>query len=275
MRARSSWMAAPALPRSLVEPADRVIRAFRPMVRSSSTGGEPRAGSRSSVWTLIRIPPDSSVARLPPFSSAAIRPSQPPVRLRARSPEAPGPWRLRRKRCRFGRRLRRQAGELALRAGDGRVERRRRHRLAFQRVPRRPDLVADRLDELFRLGASGPDRLVAFPACAAALLVGRPQGIRRAGLGGPRPLERLAGLALGFADRASVSSKARWFSDSRDRASATIVRGEPEPLGDRECLAAARQPDRQPVRRRERLEVELDRGVRAPPVVWAYALSSA
>ena len=60
---------------------------------------------------------------------------------------------------------------------------------------------------------------------------------------------------------ASVASNDRCASVRRDRASSTIASGQPEPLGDRERLAAARQADRQAVGRRQRLEVELDRGV--------------
>ena len=60
---------------------------------------------------------------------------------------------------------------------------------------------------------------------------------------------------------ASVSSNACWPSVRRDRASATIGRGQAEAFGDREGLAAARQADPEVVRRRERLEVELDRRV--------------
>jgi hypothetical protein len=44
---------------------------------------------------------------------------------------------------------------------------------------------------------------------------------------------------------ASVASNVRCDSVSRERASSTIVVGQPEALGDRERLAAARQPDRE------------------------------
>ena len=60
---------------------------------------------------------------------------------------------------------------------------------------------------------------------------------------------------------ASVSSNACWPSLRRERASATIARGQPEPLGDGEGLAAAGQADPEVIGRRERLEVELDGGV--------------
>ena len=63
---------------------------------------------------------------------------------------------------------------------------------------------------------------------------------------------------------ASVASNERCDSDRRERASLTIASGQAQPLGDREGLAAARQPDRQPVGRRQRLEVELDRRVAGP-----------
>ena len=118
-----------------------------------------------------------------------------------------------------------------------------------------------RVDEPLGLGPGRPDRLVPLAPRAAALLVGGPQGLGRARLGGPRPVERLARLALGLADpgerlleRALVLGQARAGVGDDPGV-------EPEPLGDRERLAAAGQPDRQLVGRRERLEVELDRGV--------------
>ena len=64
--------------------------------------------------------------------------------------------------------------------------------------------------------------------------------------------------------RASVSSNARSFSRQARAGVGDDAGVEAEPLGDRERLAAARQPDREPVRRRERLEVELDRRVAGP-----------
>ena len=52
-------------------------------------------------------------------------------------------------------------------------------------------------------------------------------------------------------------------------------RRQAEPLGDREGVGGARQADLQVVGRAQRLQVELDRGVRAVGVLWAYVLSSA
>ena len=242
-----------------------MIRAFRPIVRSSSTGGEPRAGSRSSVSTLIRIPPASSVARLPPFSSAAIRPSQPPAAAPGAIAEPPDVRRLRRDRLpapagvpSAGQTGRAGASARATAASsDGAVT-----VSALQRAARRPDLVADRLDEPLRLGrgppatASSRSRRARRRSSSAV----RRASAARASAARARSSASLVSPSVSRI-RASVSSKARWFSDSRERASATIAAVEAEPLGDRERLAAARQPDRQAVRRRERLEVELDRGV--------------
>ena len=128
-----------------------------------------------------------------------------------------------------------------------------------------PDLVAQLGDEPLGLGPRGPDRLVPLAPGAPALLLGRRSASTARSLGRPGPLERLGRLALGSRIDASVASNVRCVSVSRERASATIAVRQPEPLGDRERLAAAGQADRQPVGRAERLEVELDRRVAAPP----------
>ena len=53
----------------------------------------------------------------------------------------------------------------------------------------------------------------------------------------------------------------RWFSVQPAAGVGDDRVGQPEPLGDRERLRAARQADREPVRGRQRLEVELHRCV--------------
>ncbi len=68
---------------------------------------------------------------------------------------------------------------------------------------------------------------------------------------------------------ASVASKERCASLRRDRASSHDGRRQPQALGDGEGLAAAGQADGQAIGRGQRLEVELDRGVARPGVVWA------
>jgi hypothetical protein len=159
--------------------------------------------------------------------------------------------------------------ELGLGSRDRRVERRRGHRLALERTPRRPDLVAQGLDELFRLAPRGADRVVPLAAGASPLFVGRAQCLGRAGLGRAGPLERLARLALGLADpgerlleRALVlrQSRARVGDDAGSRPRRSAIANAWLPPG---------RPIGEAVRRRERLEIELDRRVPAPPVVWA------
>ena len=90
------------------------------------------------------------------------------------------------------------------------------------------------------------------------------EGLGRAQLGRPGAIERVAGRALGRLDRRQGRLE-RALRLGQPRAGVGDDRlGQAEPLGDREGLAAARQADRQPVRRRQRLEVELDRGVARP-----------
>ena len=164
------------------------------VVRSSSIGsGGLATGSRSSIATLTRIPPDSSVARLPPFSSAAIRPSQPPLRLRARSPS--------RQTCSTdsgaaawtgatdpsGQRASWASARATAASSDGAVT-------VSRSSARRVALTSSRrvVDELLGLGAGRPHGLVPLSTRATALLVrdperiGRPQPPRRGHGRGPR-----------------------------------------------------------------------------------------
>ena len=122
--------------------------------------------------------------------------------------------------------------------------------------------VAQVVDDPLRLGAGGADRLVALPPGAAPLLLRR-RAAPRSRAARPTRARSSASLVSPSVARieASVASNERCVSVRRERASATIALGQAEPLGDRERLAAARQPDRQAVGRRQRLEVELDRGV--------------
>ena len=152
--------------------------------------------------------------------------------------------------------------ELRLRPGDGRVDRRRRHGLALERpARRRGPRRAGR-----RRAAPPPSGPPARPRPARAAPGAAPRRRLAERLGRPLlgrlgTVERLARLALRLADpRERLLERPLVLGQPRpgvgdDR------RVEPEPLGDRERLAAAGQPDREPVRRRERLQVELDRRV--------------
>ena len=157
-----------------------------------------------------------------------------------------------------------QSRQRPLGALERRVEGRRRDGLALERALRRLDLVTELVDETFRLRAGCPNGLVAFATCAATFLLGHPQGVGGACLGGPRALEGVARRALGFPDRGEGRlERALRLGQARPGVGHDRVR-QPEPFGDRERLAAAGQPDRQPVRRRQGLEVELDCGVPCP-----------
>ncbi len=184
-----------------------MIRAFRPIVRSSSTGGAGDAtGSRSSVVDadphpagLERRPLAALLEGRDPALPAAASGSGPARRAaRGAPPAAPGrrpPCRRRRRRLAPGRRASWASARATAASRDGAVTVSRSSALA-----RRPDLVPDRVDEPLRLDPGRADRFVPLAARAAAFLVGRPQGVGRARLGGPGPLERLAGLALRLAD---------------------------------------------------------------------------
>ena len=228
-----------------------------------------RAGRPDEVVDVDRDPHPAGLERRPPAAALeggdpalpAARPAPGPV------PELPGALDDRFRRPARGSPSGRRSSRL--RPGDGVVERRRGQGLALERLARRATSVAQVLHDPLRLGAGRPDRLVAFAAGAAALLLGGPHRLGRAQLGDPGPLERLARLALGRLDRGEGRlERALRLGQSRARVGDDRL-GQPEALGDRERLAAARQADRQPVGRRQRVEVELDRGVARLGVVWA------
>ena len=133
--------------------------------------------------------------------------------------------------------------------------------LAFERLARRLDLGPQVVDDPFGLVPGRPDRLLAFAAGAAALLLRGVQRLGRPQLGGPGAIERLAGRPLGRLERGQRRlERLLRFGQPRSGVVDDLLR-QAEPLGDGEGLAATRQPDRQPVGRRQRLEVEFDRGV--------------
>ncbi len=222
-----------------------------------------RAGTRSSTSTVTRIPPASRVARRPPRSSAAIRPSQPPLRLRARSPRCQergtaGSAVARPVRASAGARGPPRHGPRPRRAtGAVTVSRSRASRVERTSV-RRSSTIRSASSRAARTASSRSRRARRRSSCAAwSASVG-------AELGGPRPVERIAGGPLGGLDRGQGRLE-RALRLGQPRAGVgDDGLGQPEPLGDREGLAAARQADRQAVGRRQRLEVELDGGVARP-----------
>ena len=220
------------------------------------------AGSRSSTATVTRIPPASSVARraaplerrdpaLPAAASGSV-----PARRAARRAARPAAA------DRLGRLGRREAAERLLGAGDRGVEGRRGHRLALERLRRSP-ATSSRGSSTSRSASARAARTASSRSRRARRRSSSAvaQRLGRARLGGPGPLERLARLALGLADRGERRlERALRLGQARAGVGDDRLR-QPEPLGDRERLAAAGQPDRQPVGRRQRLEVELDRRV--------------
>ena len=224
----------------------------------ASASGSPVARGRASRLEVVERDADPHPAGLErrPLARPARAPrSGPPSR---RSGSAPA-----RRRCHVVRPARpapargsaggrRAAGaSWRLGPGDGGVERRRRDGLALERLAGRLDLVAEVGDEPLRLGPGGADRARRAraarggaprrPSRRASAARARPPGPARAPRSS-RPRSRGSGRA---SPRTPAGSR-----DRRDRASATIAGVEPEPLGDRERLAAAGQADRQPVRRR-------------------------
>ena len=123
------------------------------------------------------------------------------------------------------------------------------------------DLGPQVLDDPFRLGPGGADRLVAFAPRPAPFLLRGAERLGRPELGRARPVERLAGRALGRLERRERRLERLLRLGQAGAGVVDDVLGQPEPLGDRERLAAAGQADRQAVGRRQRLEVEFDRGV--------------
>ena len=124
--------------------------------------------------------------------------------------------------------------------------------------------LADARHEPLGLRARLHDGRLAVAPGAGALLLGVAERLDGPCLGQAGPLERVGRLALGLLDRGQRRLEVA-LRLGQPRAGVGDDRlGQAEPLGDRERLAPAGQADRQAVGRRERLEVELDRGVAAP-----------
>ena len=223
----------------------------------------------------MRMPPASRVARRPSRSSAAMRPSQPPDRLRARSPSCHV-----RGSASAGSGARRLEGGQplgdGLGPGDRRVQADGRDRLALERPAGRGQLGAQVVDDPVGLGPRRADGLVALAPGAPTLLLGRAQGLGRA-----RPRRRGRARAPRSSRPRSrvidarVASNERCASVSRERASSTMASGRPS----RSAMANAWLPPGSPMVRRY-VGVSVSRSnstaaLRAPDVVWAYALSSA
>src|SRR5207244_10214452 len=128
------------------------------------------------------------------------------------------------------------------------------HGLALQRPAGLADLAAQIVDQALALFTGGPDEVFPLGSCPAPLLVSLAERLRGPQLGCPRSIERLARLVLRhpdpgqrFLEGALILREAR-AGVRNDR------RIEAESGGDRERLAATRQADRQPVRRRQGLE---------------------
>ena len=126
---------------------------------------------------------------------------------------------------------------------------------------RAADLGAQVIHEALRLRPRGGDRRLTLAPCAAPLLLGDPLGLRRLDLRGSRPVEHRPGLHVRRADRRerllegdlALGQPAAGIRDDRRR--------QAEPLGNRERLAPAGQPDPEAIRGAERLQVELDGGI--------------
>ena len=137
--ARAAGRRSRSRPRDGISPRARPGPPPNPVRRSpAAPRSRPRARGRPTA-TETRMPPASSVARLPPFSIAAIRPSQPPLRLRARSPRRQvwgtigamaGLLRLR------------EAREGLVRPRESGIDRRGGHGLALQPAPYPGHVVA-------------------------------------------------------------------------------------------------------------------------------------
>ena len=89
---------------------------------------------------------------------------------------------------------------MGLGAGDRRVDRRDRDRLALERPTCRPDVVPEIGDDPLGLRPRSPDQLVAFAPGAASLLGRFTESHGCPFFGVARPVQRLAGLALGRPD---------------------------------------------------------------------------
>ena len=214
------------------------------------------------------MPPASSDARLPPRSSAVIRPSQPPDRLRARSPSRHDG--VPRAAAAVARRPgRRQAIQALVDPAHRLVEGLDRDRLALEGPARGDDLVVHAGHEPLGIGSGGRDRRLPVGPGPGAFLLGGPQRLDGPCLGRAGPLERVGRLCLGLLDRGEGRLEVALRLGQARAGVGDDRLGQAEALGDGERLAAAGQADREPIRRRERLEVELDRRVAGPAVVWA------
>ena len=230
-----------------------------PVAAPAPTAAGTEAGTRSSRRRRRRAsrPPRASPARPPlldggdpalPAARAAARPVADPPRA-SDAGSATG-WR---------RLERRQAAGDRLGPGDAASRRRGRDRLALER--RRVAASSSRRSATTRPASSRAARTASSRSRArAALLLGHPQAsAARASAARASSASLVSPSASRIA--ASVASNERCASVRRERASVDDRLGQAEALGDRERLAAARQADGQPVGRRQRVEVELDRGV--------------
>ena len=155
----------------------------------------------------------------------------------------------------------REALKGLLRPGQGGVDGRRRHGLALEAASHAGHVVLERVHESLRLVAGRLDRLVALATGLAALLVGGPEGLGRLGLGDAGPFHGDRDLALLLADgRERGLERCLVLRETAARVGDDGVR-QPEALRDGEGLRPARQPDREAIRGRERLQVELHRRV--------------
>ena len=172
------------------------------------------AGSRSSMFTVTRMPPASSVARRPPRSRAVIRPSQPPLTTARSVAEAPA-YRVRGRGGRRTRSLGQPArGCSSARAMDwsiaGAVI---VWRSSARRVARTSSRsCSTRRSASLARAARPPRRARVGPGGAPR----RPRAWRRrpATLRARGTFQRLGRLVFGRLDRASVASKARAGSRS-------------------------------------------------------------
>ena len=153
---------------------------------------------------------------------------------------------------------------------QGGIDGRRGHRLALQAPAHTGHVVLEAVHEALGLAAGRPHGLVALAPGPPTLLVRRPQRLGRLGLGGARAIHGLGDLALLAADRGERRLEgALVLGQAAARVGDDRV-GQPEPLGDREGLRPARQPDRQPVGRADRVSrSNSTEALRASGVSWA------
>ena len=132
-------------------------------------------------------------------------------------------------------------------------------RSSARRVSRelRPQVLHDAIG----LQAGGANVLVPFAPGLATLLRRGSQRVGGPGLGREGAVERLTRLTLGRLDRGERRLERALRLGQARSGVVDDGFGKPEPLGDREGLAAAGQADREAIGRRQRLDVELDGGV--------------